>query len=185
MAYASPEQRHEMSMEAGVTYEVVVEGISRDQDQMPIDYTGELYRDEIMDGARLGFMEEVQVDLLQEAVDLARESDVVVMVVGKNTEWESEAYDMKTMDLPGDQDNLIQKVLRANPNTVIVNQSGTPINMPWISEATTLVQVKHNISLSEEYYLTISSRHGIRVKNLVTLCLTSLLAKYAQVASFL
>ncbi|KAF8418432.1 glycoside hydrolase superfamily [Tirmania nivea] len=47
-------------------------------------------------------LEEVKNDLLGEAVQLAKESDIIVLVVRKNTEWESEAYDMKSMDLPGE-----------------------------------------------------------------------------------
>ncbi|KAK6360605.1 hypothetical protein TWF730_006742 [Orbilia blumenaviensis] len=140
MAYASPEQRFSMYMEAGKTYTLVVEGISREMDPIPVEYFAELYREEVMDGARVGFMEEVQTDLMDEAVQLARESDVVVMVVGKNVEWESEAYDMKSMDLPGEQNKLISEILKTNPNTIIVNQSGSPITMPWIDEASTVLQ---------------------------------------------
>jgi beta-glucosidase len=35
---------------------------------------------------------------------------------------------------------LVTAVLRANPNTVVVNQSGTPVAMPWIDEASTVLQ---------------------------------------------
>lgn len=140
MAYASPEVRRELDMVAGRTYTVVVEGVSRELDAIPVHYTDELYRDEVMDGSRVGFMEEVKDDLLGEAVAAARAADVAVLVVGKNIEWESEAYDMKTMDLPGEQDALIAAVLAANPNTVVVNQSGSPITMPWLDDAHTLVQ---------------------------------------------
>jgi beta-glucosidase len=140
MAYASPEQRVEIDMIGGQTYTVTVEGVSRELDPIPVHYTNELYRDEVMDGSRVGFMEEVKEDLLGEAIKLAAESDVVILVVGKNSEWESEAYDMKSMDLPGRQDELIEGVLKVNPNTIVVNQSGSPISMPWINEASTVVQ---------------------------------------------
>lgn len=141
MGYASPEQRVEWEMIAGETYTVTVEGISRELDQIPVHYTDELYRDEVMDGSRVGFMEEVKEDLMGEAVILAEQSDIVVLVVGKNIEWESESYDMKSMELPGRQDELIERILATNPNTIIVNQSGTPISMPWLRYATTVVQV--------------------------------------------
>lgn len=140
MAYASPEVRQELEMEAGRTYKVVVEAVSRELDPIPVHYTDELYRDEVMDGSRIGFMEEVKDDLLGDAVQLAKESDLVVLVVGKNIEWESEAYDMKSMDLPGEQDKLIAEVIKVNPNAIVVNQSGTPITMPWINEVSTLMQ---------------------------------------------
>jgi beta-glucosidase len=46
------------------------------------------------------------------------------------------------MDLPkdGSQDRLIETVLAANPRTVIVNQSGTPISMPWVHKAPAILQ---------------------------------------------
>lgn len=43
------------------------------------------------------------------------------------------------MDLPPYSDMLITKVLAANPNAVIVIQSGTPVAMPWISQCKALV----------------------------------------------
>lgn len=140
MAYASPEIRCELDMIGEKSYNITVEGVSRELDPIPVHYTDELYRDEVMDGSRVGFMEEVKEDLLGEAIALAKESDIVVYVGGKNIEWESEAYDMKSMDLPGPQNELISKILQVNPNTIIINQSGTPITMPWINEASTVVQ---------------------------------------------
>lgn len=43
--------------------------------------------------------------------------------------------------LPGLTNELVSQVLQANPNTVIVNQSGTPVTMPWIDQASTVLQV--------------------------------------------
>lgn len=43
--------------------------------------------------------------------------------------------------LPGLTDKLVSEVLKANPNTVIVNQSGSPVDMSaWVDQATTVVQ---------------------------------------------
>lgn len=53
-------------------------------------------------------------------------------------DWESEGFDRPDMDLPGNTAKLITEVLKANPNTVVVTQSGTPITMtPWSSLSTT------------------------------------------------
>ena len=43
------------------------------------------------------------------------------------------------MDLPGRTDDLISAVAEANPNTVVVLQSGTPVTMPWIDKISGLV----------------------------------------------
>lgn len=47
---------------------------------------------------------------MQAAVDLARESDVAVIVAGLTSEWEAEGSDRPTADLPGRQHELIEKV---------------------------------------------------------------------------
>jgi len=93
-------------------------------------------------GCRIGFKTEDQVDYLQEAVDAAAAADVAVVIVGLDAEWESEGYDRQTMDLPSDgsQDRLVEAVVRANPNTVVVNQSGSPVTMPWADRVPAILQ---------------------------------------------
>lgn len=58
----------------------------------------------------------------------------------EQSDWESEGFDRPTMGLPPNIDDLITRVLTLAPNTVIVNQSGTPISMPWHDLSSTLVQ---------------------------------------------
>lgn len=74
-------------------------------------------------------------EAVEKAAQLATEVDQVVLFAGLSGEWESEGEDRTTMDLPGHTDALIAKVLEANPNTVIVVQSGTPVSMPWSRSA--------------------------------------------------
>ena len=64
------------------------------------------------------------------------------MIVGVDAEWESEGYDRQTMDLPvdGSQDRLIEAVVKANPRTVVVNQSGSPVHMPWADQVPAIIQ---------------------------------------------
>ena len=74
-------------------------------------------------------------DGIAEAVRVASEVDQVVLIAGLSAEWESEGEDRSHMDLPPHSNELISKVLDANPNTAIVVQSGTPVEMPWVSKA--------------------------------------------------
>jgi beta-glucosidase len=77
---------------------------------------------------------------IADAVMAAKNADVAIVVVGLNEDFESEGYDRKHMDLPGTTNKLIRAILEVNPNTVIVNQSGTPVTMPWVNHAHSLVQ---------------------------------------------
>ncbi|KAG6839583.1 hypothetical protein C0991_001270 [Blastosporella zonata] len=91
-------------------------------------------------GVRLGGAEVVDSDAsLAEAVQLAKEADVVIAVVGLNADWETEGYDRTTLALPGRTDELIAKVAAANPRTIVVTQSGSSITLPWVDQVPALV----------------------------------------------
>ncbi|KAG9218808.1 hypothetical protein CCMSSC00406_0001078 [Pleurotus cornucopiae] len=77
---------------------------------------------------------------IEEASKLAAESDVAILVIGLNHDWESEGFDRQNIDLPRLTNNLVAAVLKANPNTVIVNQTGAPVAMPWADSASTILQ---------------------------------------------
>jgi beta-glucosidase len=80
-------------------------------------------------------------DLIAEAVALAQQSEIVVIVAGMTPDWESEGFDRVNMKLPGQQNELIEKVTAANPNTVIVLNAGSPIEMPWIDKVAAVIQM--------------------------------------------
>ncbi|KAF2827691.1 beta-glucosidase precursor [Ophiobolus disseminans] len=78
-------------------------------------------------------------EAIEAAVRLASSVDQVVICAGLGPEWESEGDDRLSMDLPPNTDELISRVLEANPNSVIVMQSGTPVTMPWADKAKAIV----------------------------------------------
>ncbi|MGN6407798.1 MAG: beta-glucosidase H [Curtobacterium sp.] len=69
--------------------------------------------------------------LIDAAVAAATGADVAVVVVGTNSKVESEGYDRSSLALPGHQDDLVRAVAAANPNTVVVVNAGSPVEMPW------------------------------------------------------
>ena len=80
--------------------------------------------------------------LLKEAADAAAHADVAVVVVGRYARLESESFDVKTMDLPAGQDELIEAVERANPHTIVVLNTGDPVTMTkWIAQTPALVEM--------------------------------------------
>jgi beta-glucosidase len=83
-------------------------------------------------------------DMIAEAVKLARNSDVVVLVAGLTGEWESEGFDRVDMKLPGAQNELIERVSKANKNTIVVLNAGSPVEMPWIDKVPAVLQLWYN-----------------------------------------
>jgi beta-glucosidase len=71
---------------------------------------------------------------LARAAEAARAADVAVVVVGTTERVESEGFDRSSLALPGNQDDLVRAVAAANPRTVVVVNSGSPVVMPWRGE---------------------------------------------------
>jgi beta-glucosidase len=92
----------------------------------------------------LGHLPPHAADLMAEAVELARHAEVAVVVVGLNSEWEAEGFDRADMKLPGQQDELIRRVVAANPNTVVVLNVGSAVEMPWADEVPAILQLWYN-----------------------------------------
>jgi beta-glucosidase len=85
---------------------------------------------------------EARAKALKEAVEAAAKADVAVVVVGRYPKLEGESFDVKTMDLPAGQDELIQAVERANPRTIVVLNTGDPVTMTkWIEKTPALVEM--------------------------------------------
>ncbi|MEU3782468.1 glycoside hydrolase family 3 C-terminal domain-containing protein [Streptomyces sp900129855] len=70
-------------------------------------------------------------ELIAEAVEAARAADTAVVVVATTDRVESEGFDRKDLRLPGRQDDLVRAVAAANPNTVVVVNAGSPVELPW------------------------------------------------------
>ena len=91
-------------------------------------------------GVRLGCARSLSPSVeIQQAVDIARAADLVLICAGLTNEWEAEGADRRSMNLPNHQDVLIPAVAAANPNTALVIQSGTPIAMPWLADVPAVV----------------------------------------------
>lgn len=74
---------------------------------------------------------ESQEEKLVEAVKVAAECDAAVIFAGLSEVIESEAYDREDMKLPECQNRLIEEVRKVQPNTIVVLQNGSPVEMPW------------------------------------------------------
>ncbi len=88
----------------------------------------------------LGCLPPEPADTIERAVALAAAADVAIVCVGFGGEWQSEGSDRANMDLPGKQDALVEQVAAANPRTIVVLNTGSPITMPWLDKVGAVVQ---------------------------------------------
>ena len=89
---------------------------------------------------QIGMQPPDQFDLMEEAINLAKEADAVVLIAGTNSDWETEGNDRANLDLPSNQNELIETICKLNKNTVVVLNTGSPCEMPWIDNAKAILQ---------------------------------------------
>jgi beta-glucosidase len=122
---ASTEVRGQVELKEGLSAELVVEYSARNAG---------------LRVWRVGCLPPVPDDPIAQAAQLAATCDVAVVFAGLSGEWESESYDRPHMDLPGEQNELITAVLAANPRTIVVLNTGSPVSMPWVNDAPAILQ---------------------------------------------
>ena len=131
------EERGSIELEKGKTYDLLVQFGTAPMMNIPDSDVAGMGAG----GVNIGGTIETDADkALQEAVALAKEVDQVVVCTGLNAEWESEGFDRPHMRLPPNNDKLIEEVVKANPNTVVVINSGCPVEMPWRDSVAGIVQ---------------------------------------------
>ena len=81
-------------------------------------------------------------ELTAEAVEKARQADVVIFFGGlnKSDHQDCEGHDRKEFGLPYGQDQLIEALVKVNPHLVYVNISGNAVAMPWLAKVPAVVQ---------------------------------------------
>ena len=73
--------------------------------------------------------------LIDEAVALAKTTEIAILCIGSNREYESEGHDRKNLTLPFGEQTLINAVSAANPNTIVVVMAGAPYDLNEIKKA--------------------------------------------------
>ena len=84
------------------------------------------------------FIVERDLSNLSEAIAAAKDADVVVIMAGLIA---TEGADMPTMIMPHQQNEMIAKLLTANPKTAVVLKSSAPMVMPWTDDAPAILEV--------------------------------------------
>ena len=74
---------------------------------------------------------------IADAVVQARKADVAIVFA---TQWTTEGQDVPDLSLPNGQDALIAAVAEANPNTIVVLETGGPVMMPWLDKVAGVIE---------------------------------------------
>lgn len=85
-------------------------------------------------GAKVTFRDGAYIS---EAVEQAKRADVAIVFA---TKWSTEGIDQPDFALPRGQDALIEAVTAANPNTIVVLETGNPIAMPWLDKTAAVIE---------------------------------------------
>ncbi|MBV1758859.1 MAG: glycoside hydrolase family 3 C-terminal domain-containing protein, partial [Dethiosulfatibacter sp.] len=83
--------------------------------------------------------ETLNIDLIDEACDIANSADVVIIMAGLPENYESEGYDRPHMRLPDSHNYLIKRIIDINRNVIVVLSGGSPMEMPWIDDIQGLI----------------------------------------------
>jgi beta-glucosidase len=89
------------------------------------------------DALTLGWAPPQTPSLLQQAVQAAKRADVAVVFA---SDFETEGADLATIDLPPSENQLISAVAAANPDTVVVLNTGDAVTMPWIQSVKGVIE---------------------------------------------
>jgi beta-glucosidase len=106
----------------------------------PLDALKNLGGDKVQIVYEPGCGESPSADLLEKAVKAAAGTDVAIVFVGTNEKIETEGVDRPNMDLPQGQDELVSRVVQANPKTIVVLNNGSPLAMPWIDSVPAVLE---------------------------------------------
>ena len=118
-----------VDMTAGQTYQLMVE------------YRAAPRQRTILRRFRFGCEPPAPQDMVERAVKAAEQADAVLVFAGTNDEWESEGFDRENLELPCGQAGLIEKIATVNRKTIVVLNTGAPVDtVPWSEKAAALLE---------------------------------------------
>ena len=77
---------------------------------------------------------------IAEAVQNAKNAELVIVFAGLPDSYESEGYDRNNLDMPAGHNKLIAEVAKANTNIVVVLMNGAAVSMPWKNDVAAIVE---------------------------------------------
>ncbi len=118
----------EVTLEAGRAYDIVIE------------FAAEVGENLHFAALRAGIGRPLGDADIAAAADAAAGGQTALLFVGRSAQWDTEGSDLENIALPGRQDELVEAVVAANPRTVVVLQTGGPVEMPWADRVPAILQ---------------------------------------------
>jgi beta-glucosidase len=84
--------------------------------------------------------DEIDQGLIQEAIQVAKSAEVVVICVGLPEVFEVEGIDRKHMKLPQTHNALIKAVAKEHSKVIVVLSNGSPVEMPWVDQVAAILE---------------------------------------------
>lgn len=78
-------------------------------------------------------------ELINQAVEVAKNKDVVILFLGLTENYESEGMDRTNLEIPKNQIKLIESIYSVNKNIIVVLSNGAPITMEWKDKAKAII----------------------------------------------
>ncbi|MYZ53062.1 glycoside hydrolase family 3 C-terminal domain-containing protein [Malikia spinosa] len=119
---------HARDLQAGETCQITIEYSSATPEPIPLR------------ALRFGAHRVLGEPDIAAAVQAASDADLAVVFAGLNAEWDNEGLDRHGLELPQRQNELIARVVAANPRTVVVLQTGSPVTLPWLDAVPAVLQ---------------------------------------------
>jgi beta-glucosidase len=98
-------------------------------------------------------LNQVDISDIPDAVDIAKKADVVVLVLGEDSQQSGEGRSQAGIGLAGVQPQLLEQIYAANPNTVVVLMNGRPLELSWMAG--------HVPAIVEAWHLGSEAGHAI------------------------
>ncbi len=118
----------QLELKAGQAYEVVIE------------FAAQAGANLLFSALRAGIGRPLGDADIADAAHAAAGAETALVFVGRSGQWDTEGSDLETIALPGRQNELVEAVRKANPRTVVVLQTGGPVEMPWADKVPAILQ---------------------------------------------
>ena len=117
-----------VQLEAGRAHEVVIELASKQTENLHFT------------AFRVGIGRPMGDEEIADAITIAKDAETALVFVGRDGQWDTEGTDLPNITLPGRQNELVEAVAKANSNTIVVLQTGGPVEMPWLDKVAGVIE---------------------------------------------